>query len=223
MMNSQEIYDKLYRQWTNEINNEEITPLTNESFKEFLKLYSIDTNSNGKLNNSDLKIIKESLIDSYVKNVKYLLNDLLKVRKRKIINKSLNLLEIDKKKLLEHEQMFYNNLISSFKGFKNLESLTLFDIENSIEKKELIPVNENATEIANIISQENNQIVSPTRYASLKGIEYINVRFTMDCSALVGIDLINYGPFLKEDVCAIPIENVKILLEEKVVKKIVIN
>jgi len=174
MMNSQEIYDKLYRQWTNEINNEEITPLTNESFKEFLKLYSIDTNSNGKLNNSDLKIIKESLIDSYVKNVKYLLNDLLKVRKRKIINKSLNLLEIDKKKLLEHEQMFYNNLISSFKGFKNLESLTLFDIENSIEKKELIPVNENATEIANIISQENNQIVSPTRYASLKGIEYIS-------------------------------------------------
>ncbi len=220
-MNSQKIYNKLYQQWTNEINNEEIISLTNESFKEYLKLYALDSNSDGKLNNSDMQVIKESLIDSLIKNIKFLLDDLLKVRKRKIIDKSLNLLEIDRNKLLEHEQMFYDNLIASFKGFKNLESLTLSDIESSLKKKELTPVEKKVSEIPNILSQKDEMAVSPTRSVSLNGIEYLNVRFMMDCPALVGIDLVNYGPFLKEDVCMVPFENAKILIEEKIAEKII--
>jgi len=219
-MNTQKIYNELYQQWTNEINNEEITSLTNESFKEYLKLYALDSASDGKLNNSDMQVIKESLIDSLIKNTKFLLDDLLKVRKRKIIDKSLILLEIDRNKLLEHEQMFYDNLIASFKGFKNLESLTLSDIESSLKKKELTPVEKNVSEIPNILSKKDELAVNSTIYASLNGIEYLNVRFIMDCPALVGIDLVNYGPFLKEDVCMVPFENAKILIEEKIAEKI---
>ena len=37
---------------------------------------------------------------------------------------------------------------------------------------------------------------------------------------LVGIDLINYGPFEKEDVANLPKENVKILISENFVEKI---
>jgi DNA replication initiation complex subunit (GINS family) len=37
---------------------------------------------------------------------------------------------------------------------------------------------------------------------------------------LVGIDLINYGPFKKEDIANLPYENAKILLSEKFAEKI---
>ena len=49
---------------------------------------------------------------------------------------------------------------------------------------------------------------------------YILVRFLKKTPALVGIDLLNYGPFEKENIASLPYENAKILLFEKFVDKI---
>lgn len=217
-MDSLEIYNNLYQQWIKEIKEEEITLFTNVVFKEYLKLYTFDYSLNRNIKKSEIEDIKNSLIASYNKNVKYLLDDLLNVRKRKIINKALNLIEINKGKLLEHEQMFYDNLISSFKGYKNLKTLTVFDIESSLKSRELSL--KEVVETSTISSFESNFAESSSEQIPISGIDYINLRFLVDCPALVGIDLSNYGPFKKEDVCSLPKENAKILVEEKIAEKI---
>ena len=50
--------------------------------------------------------------------------------------------------------------------------------------------------------------------------DYILIRFLKKTPPLVGIDLINYGPFQKEDLAYMPSKNAKILLNEKFAEKI---
>ena len=51
-------------------------------------------------------------------------------------------------------------------------------------------------------------------------LEYNLIRFLKNTPALVGVDLINYGPFHKEDIAFLPKINAEILLIEKFAEKI---
>jgi len=75
------------------------------------------------------------------------------------------------------------------------------------------------------IESPSENITSPTsvRLDTIKEVDYINIRFIKSCPALVGGDMVFYGPFEKDDVCALPLENANILIQDKIAEKIEIN
>ncbi len=50
--------------------------------------------------------------------------------------------------------------------------------------------------------------------------KYSTVRFLTDAPSTVGVDLVNYGPFLAEDVALLPMENVRPLVIQGIVQEL---
>lgn len=219
-VNYSELYGKIYEQWSMEIKREDITLFVEEIYKECLKIYSYQKPVPSALQDSDIQSITERLTESFIKNFTYIIEDLMKVRKRKIINYALSLQEIKKENLLEHEKRFCDNLIATIKGYKNLNALNMSDA--GIFPKEV-------PSTLKIEPQEEIQIAPLKTGAGVqpqinpvfkKEVDYVNIRFIKDCSALVGSDLIFYGPFRKEDICSLPVDNARILIEDNTVEQI---
>ena len=53
--------------------------------------------------------------------------------------------------------------------------------------------------------------------------DYVLIRFLKETPPLVGIDLINYGPFKEDEIACMPSKNAKILLNEKFAEIIELN
>ncbi|GAH05861.1 unnamed protein product, partial [marine sediment metagenome] len=176
--------------------------------------------------------LASQLLLSYQNKFKFLYKDLLKVRKLKILNAALILQEIDINNLLEAEKFLYQNTVSSVKGYKKLKKVSSFDEKEEVIEKivdtqtiaeiKLIDDNSNviSEKIDGIKSEDMPHEVIKTegiKYEAIKNedINYTLIRFIKGVPPLVGIDLTNYGPFEKEDIANIPIENAKILINEK--------
>lgn len=220
-------YEKLYQYWLNEFKQSNITTLTNELFNIFKKCleYIDDYNLNHEASKDDNVIISK-IISSYKNNFKFLFDDLLEMREIKIINSALALEEIKLENLLEAEKLFYQNLVSDIKGFKkvmamsiseDVQSVNINNIEESeSEIKEELIQNEalEAPQVAPIV--ESNIHIK----ANEDDFNYILIKILKNTPPLVGIDLINYGPFKKEDIANIPFKNAIILINEKFAEKI---
>jgi DNA replication initiation complex subunit (GINS family) len=213
-MNFSEIYEKLHQQWTEEIRGDEITSLSEKSYKEFLEVYSYE----GFISTIEESIsIKDQLTNSFLENFRYILNDLLKIRKQKLINRAMNVQEIKKDNLLEHENRFYDNLIAAFKGYEHVKGLVLSKIDKITPDAEIAP------SIPIESPSENETSTNSVRPDTIKEVDYVNIRFIKNCPALVGDDMVFYGPFEKNDVCALPLENANILIQDKIAEKIEIR
>ena len=88
--------------------------------------------------------------------------------------------------------------------------------------KVIISVNEETMEIVDSDKYTpQEELIKPVK--SKEKFNYVLLRFLEKTPALVGIDLINYGPFEKEDIANIPRENAKILIYEKAAEEIDIS
>ena len=213
-------YEKLYQQWLKEFKQIELTPLTKEIYVSYKK--SLNYVNNFKLDQDDK--IKLDVINSYKENFNYIFNDLAKIREIKIINAALALKEIDLNILLEAEKLFYRNLISAIKGFEKVKAMEDNDITdfNMIEENEELKLVENAkleTKESSLQIQ-GNLSSAITIKPVVEDFKYILVRFLKKTPPLVGIDLLNYGPFERQDIANLPLKNAKILLNEKIAEKI---
>jgi DNA replication factor GINS len=56
--------------------------------------------------------------------------------------------------------------------------------------------------------------------STLISSRYVVVRFLQPASATIGVDLAKYGPFKKEDVAVLPLDNAKPLLKQGIVQEI---
>ena len=225
-------YNNLYQHWSKEVQESDLTLLTQEDFDNYKK--SVDYIKNFKLKKED--IIQNEVLKSYKDNFQYLYTDFLKLREIKIFNAALALQEIDFKKVIEAEKLFFQNLVSSIKGFKKLREIPLHEdlaplkidnniaipnIENNMNKNEIIEFNDldHVLEI-----EKKKKIIKPIEDDIEKeSYDYTLIRFLKKTPPLVGIDLKNYGPFEKEDVASIPYKNAIILLSEKFAVKIDIS
>ena len=223
-------YKRLYQHWQEEINQIGLSQFTQENFSNYTDVINEISNLGGQEQNH----IKRDIIESYRENLKFLLSDFLKIREIKIINTALALQEIDFNNLIEAEKMYYQSLVSSIKGFEKMKALSIYDgVEdvsvNTIEvkkndvKKKIEPIEikiENKLDVSQD-SQENQSIVSNHVDEKKKeDFNYTLLRFLKKTPALVGIDLVNYGPFEKDNVANLPFKNAKILLLEKFAEKI---
>jgi len=228
-MDIKTIYNNLYQHWSKEIQESTLTLLVQDDFENYKK--SVDYIKNFKLKKED--IIQIEILKSYKENFQYLYSDFLKLREIKMINAALALQEIDLKRVIEAEKLFYQNLVSSIKGFKKLREIPLYEdsapfkintiidtpkIEDNTKKNDIIEnsyiIDESEIELNKEVIDEYQNTIDKENY------NYTLIRFLKKTPPLVGIDLKDYGPFEKEDIAFIPYKNAIILLSEKFAEKI---
>ena len=219
-------YKNLYDHWLEEFQNEELTVLSQNIFTNYKKFLEFIKNFEVKEKNE----IKKEIIETYKQNVKFLFDDLLKIREIKIVNSALTLEELDIDSLFEAEKLFFQNLIASIKGFQKVKSLSFYEDDKILAFPEIKSViNEEKLEddktkpIENDLKETLQNEIIEEKSERQEQISYKMIRFIKNTPALVGIDLLNYGPFQKEDIANIPLENAKILVNEKQAKFILIN
>ena len=215
-------YEKLYQYWLNEFNNKDLTHLTKKLFKEFKETLQILNNT--KLNEVENNKIKTKILDSYKENFEFLFNDFLKMREIKILNFALALQEINLDNLLEAEKLFYRNLVSDIKGFEKVKAMSLYEDVKGEEIKKTFELKENGSaEIGKVeesFTENRVEDLKKTFKSKDNEFDYVIIRFLKETPPLVGIDLINYGPFKEDEIACMPSKNAKILLNEKFAEKI---
>jgi len=226
-MNLETDYQNLYQHWLKEFEQSDLTPLTQENFDYFRK--SVDYITKFELEGRQK--VENQLLKSYKYGFKYLFNDFLKIREVKMLNAALILQEIDYNNVIEAEKLFYQNLISAIKGFKKLKTLVLYEEDEPIELDKVLEDEEVSVEPSRVetpaeevskstegeIEQDISEYIQSEQVAQYK---YTLIRFSKPSPPLVGIDLINYGPFQENDIANMPYKNAKILIYEKIAEKI---
>ncbi|HEY4698786.1 MAG TPA: hypothetical protein VIH27_00235 [Nitrososphaerales archaeon] len=182
-------------------------------------MYSILTNIHNlikeELNSEDLQKIPNTTyqdVANYIKETRNLVDESnrdiissLARRERAILsNLAVRLLNIriEKVKTIVIEESNGVNLTSEEKYL--IESSSLF--RKRLNKLSRALVNGQTAVLSNV-----SQLISS---------RYVIVRFLKENSALIGVDLAKYGPFKKEDVASLPLDNVKPLLKQGIVQEI---
>ena len=210
-------YELLYQHWLQEFENEDLTKLSEDLYSKYKSNSSFL--SNLTLNDEDK--IKTKIIESYKENFEFLFNDFMKIREIKILNSALALHEIKINNLIEPERLFYQNLVSAIKGFKKVKASFIDDQSPIIEEEIIKEAQVETLDINEDFSQETSDLVSDYIVKEKTDqFNYILVKFLKKTPALVGIDLLNYGPFEKENIAFLPYENAKILIFEKFAQNI---
>ncbi len=226
-MNLKSDYKRLYQHWLKEFEQTALTHLSQENFNYFSKT----VNYIKKFELEDKQEVKIQLLNSYKENFNFLFTDFLKVRELKILNAALALQEIDFNDVIEAEKLFYQNLISSIKGFKKLKKISLYDDNESIELEEIFNIENvivESTPVEKVKDEEKmiipiDEVSEKSKAIQTKQVaeyKYTVIRFTTHSPPLVGIDGINYGPFQENDIVNLPYKNAKILIYEKFAEKI---
>jgi len=210
-------YNTLYQHWLKEFEQADLTSLTQDDFNKYKNmLMSINT---FQVDKSDK--IKHQLSESYKKNIEFLFNDLLKIREIKIINAALANQEINLEHVVEAEKLLYQNLISTFKGYKKVKNLLLIgeqyslDREIMVREEQAILIEDSKSEKAEEIGLKGEVQPLGVKYEEEIDYNYTLIRFLKKTPPLVGIDLLNYGPFEENDIANLPYKNALILINEK--------
>ncbi|MFW9971100.1 MAG: hypothetical protein ACFFDF_12975 [Candidatus Odinarchaeota archaeon] len=215
-------YEKLYQHWLKEFQNIDLTEITQETFNEYKRLLNFIND----YREEEKEEVKAQLLKSYKENINYLFKDFLKIRERKIINSAMTLKEINLMDVIEAEKLLYQNLVSSIKGYKKIKAMSLEE-EDEIVPGKLMEVKQERKSIIDqtSISKEDKtvEVINTKKKSEKEKINYILVRFLKKTPPLVGVDLINYGPFEEEDIANLPQKNAKILIIEKYAEKIEID
>jgi len=220
-------YDKLYQHWLKEFEQPKLTHLTQEIFDNYKRSLSYIT----QYQIEEKPIIELSLFNSYKERFTYLFNDFLKILEGKVLNSALSLKDIDLNDVIEAEKLFFQNLVSTIKGYKKLKKLALYEDKKPLDLEEILLDEEKPDNIHAIEESTEEYSIETSSNAQLEKVEngqphnedeynYILIRFNEPSPPLVGIDLINYGPFQVNDITNMPYKNAKILIYEKIAEKI---
>ncbi|MFX1601613.1 MAG: hypothetical protein ACFFB6_13555, partial [Promethearchaeota archaeon] len=145
------------------------------------------------------------------------------IREIKIINSALALKEINLDNVIEAERLLYKNLVSAIKGYKKVKAISLYAKDQVAPDKLTEPEVEMKSDVEEVSlskEQETSKILDSIKRIDQEKIKYTLVRFLKSTPPLVGVDLINYGPFEKEDIANLPQKNAKILIIEKFAENI---
>jgi len=213
-------YESLYQHWLKEFQQVELTKLNQKLFDKYNNLLnSIDNHQENETDNIRFQVYK-----SYKKNLNYLSEDLLRMRELKIINTALALKEINIGNVIEAEKLLYQNLVSSIKGYKKVKAISTFEGGEELKTEEVIEskveIEPKITQSELSIKEKESIIFEIVNEQKTEQVDFILLRFIKKTPPLVGIDLINYGPFEEEDIAYIPSQNANILVLEKFAEKI---
>ena len=240
----EEIYLFLFRVWKIEATSNKIGKIKDKDIilKDIQFLINKIKQSIEKSDKKE-KAIKR-IHEKTLENILYMIKDFFDMRSEKILKLSRSLQKIDEKFLFPVEQEYYKQLYSAFKGDSKTKKYLLASIENNnnIKNNNISTKIEEKTQPNQDFEYEetNNDLItklkpkipkSETKEITVNNQllnnnqdeKYIVIRFTKNIPALVGKDLKIYGPFQKEDIARLPIQNASILIEENAATAIKIN
>ncbi|TFF88783.1 MAG: hypothetical protein EU550_00625 [Promethearchaeota archaeon] len=251
-MNLEQAYKALYNHWREEFAQIELTELKEAIFKKYKKsvkklnhlnlekkdlvrekiLESYKNNFDYLFNDlllmREIKIINKALIlddldfDKVIPPEKMLYQNVVSGIKGYNKLKALSLFDYNNQavkvkkdqdqKLMETEELF-EGIDQESSLLKEKESSEQNDMNSKGDQE---GITESASDLA------TDQVMTPGIERKSE-ISYCMIRFVKKTPAIVGVDLINYGPFKEQDVANLPELNAKILLMEKFAEKIEID
>jgi DNA replication initiation complex subunit (GINS family) len=191
------VFDKIQAKWKEEREKETLTPL-NEAFygamRDFLKQRTIKTKE-------EINPFVKKMLEERLKRLKFVVNDLLKIRTIKIIRSVISKEEI-KVNMAREELDFYDRMKK------------IYDI---YRKEVFSPKDVAYTDIQSILDEE---IIEEEQ----EKIEHVAIRFLKSTKDRIqGLDGQIYGPFEPEDVCLLPKENAIGFVRREIAENIDIN
>ncbi|MFW9894226.1 MAG: hypothetical protein ACFFD7_00300 [Candidatus Thorarchaeota archaeon] len=222
-MDLEKDYEKLYQHWLKEFQQKDLTVLTQKILENYKKILNNLNNHHEDSENP----LRFQIHESFKKNIDYLFNDLLQIRELKIKNAALALKDIELDNVIEAEKLLYQNLVSSIKGYQKVKAVSIFQDEEVLKPEATLKTEQAKTttyEVSGEMFKEKEpEIFLVKEKEPEEQINYTLLRFLKETPPLVGIDLLNYGPFEKEDIAFIPTENANILIFEKFAEKIEVS
>lgn len=188
------MFDKIQNKWKEEREKEQLTPM-NEAFygamRDFLKVRTVRTKE--EINPLIKKILEERL-----HRLKYVINDLLKLRTSKIVQIVMSKQEVNVN-LAREEQNFYERMKQVYDVYRK----DVFSPKDVAYTDLSLPS----------ISSEDTDLDDE--------IDFVAVRFIQSTKEKIkGLDGKTYGPFEPEDVCLLPKENAKGLVIKDIAENI---
>ncbi|MCE7749452.1 MAG: hypothetical protein GPJ51_13765 [Candidatus Heimdallarchaeota archaeon] len=188
------MFDKIQNKWKEEREKEQLTPM-NEAFygamRDFLKVRTVK--SKEEINPLIKKILEERL-----HRLKYVINDLLKLRTSKIIQIVMSKQEVNVN-LAREEQNFYERMKQVYDIYRK----DVFSPKDVAYTDLSLPS----------VTGEDTDLDDE--------IDFVAVRFIQSTKEKIkGLDGKTYGPFEIEDVCLLPKENAKGLVIKGITENI---
>jgi len=188
------LFDKIQNKWKEEREKEQLTPM-NEAFygamRDFLKARIVRTKE--EINPLIKKILEERL-----NRLKYVINDLLKLRTTKIIQIVMSKQEINVN-LAREEQNFYERMKQVYDVYR----------KDVFSPKDIAYTDLNLPSVGSEATDLDDEI------------EFVAIRFIQSTKEKIkGLDGKTYGPFELEDVCLLPKENAIGLVRKEIAESI---
>lgn len=192
-------YDDIKSTWENEVQNEGLQDLGDLRLS---KMVAYLSSVRLALASTDAeKRIQADLLTQEALNLEFIIEDLLTIRRQKILKAALSGYRPKGDMTLAEEELF-NRTQRALDGHTEFISDSL---AGSKPKK-----------------KKAKDDVRKTRTPSSETVEYVTVRFLQPIiDAFLGLDEKTYGPFKKEDVAMIPAANARAWLRDGTVVRIV--
>jgi len=137
-------------------------------------------------------------------NSRNLTSNLMRQERLLLVNLTVRLLEVRLRKVSAHLDAESNGIYLTPEEKYLVEPSTI--AEKRLDKISRAVMNGQTAVLANI--------------SDIMSSRYIVVRFLQPAAAAIGVDLAKYGPFKKEDVAVLPLDNAKPLLKQGIVQSI---
>ncbi len=185
------MYKKLYEKWLQEISDSSLSSLSDA----FLNDIAREISETRVVLAKSTDRITERLIEQKLKNMEYMLQDLLDVRLSKIMNYVFSNTDIDLSLITLDESQYFERMKRAYSDY--------FDFVNNISSGTTLEP-----------SVEKETVAEP---------EKMLVLFHKDYPAIMGADMISYGPFSKGDIVILPSLNAKILIKNGIADLVILD
>lgn len=192
-------YNEIHRAWSTEVEMDELQSLEDSRLGKMVSL--LQELRVQHANTSAEDSLRAELLARKIQNVEYMLTDLLKLRRDKMLSAALSFKRPVGNMTLPEEE-FYNRVSRAVEGYS--------------EFMDEILAGKRRPDAA-VASGESSGTAESQ-------VEYVTVRFVRPVEmAFVGIDEATYGPFKAEDVAVIPADNARSWLRDGTVMRVVVD
>jgi DNA replication initiation complex subunit (GINS family) len=182
------MYNELFTAWRREIEEVTLGTLSPDFYVRIADYLRHIQEENKIIDKKSLKVI---LLEHEAQNAKWMLDQLLRARYKKLV-----------KTITQNEKLPSDSLTSE--EVKICESFVVFandykKFANDLIKGQTAKLDE--VKVSSKVEPEANH-------------KRMALRFTKSIPAIIGADMKLYGPFIAEDVASLPVENAKILVKQ---------
>ncbi len=189
------MYSELYAAWRRETEESSLGRLPPDFYNKIAD-YLRRLNEDNKI--IDKKSVKVTLLEHEAQNVNRMLNELLRLRYKKLV------------RTITQSQKMPSDLLTTEEA-KMAENFVAFSDAYQKFAKSLMQGQAAKVEIRAFDVKVDTQVVKVETQVSHKRV---TLRFIKNIPNIIGADMKTYGPFKAEDVASLPVENAKMLVKQ---------